>query len=110
MRGCRPLTDDEVTLISKSFSGTYGKRNKALFLLGVRTGFRISEMLSLRVGDLHQHGKIVDRVTVQRRHMQTWPGPPLPQWGVKPTHLNLSSGRHLPLTMMPKSLKYKTRI
>jgi integrase len=70
MRGCRPLTDDEVTLISTSFSGTYGKRNKALFLLGVRTGFRISEMLSLRVGDLHQHGKIVDRVTVQRRHMK----------------------------------------
>jgi hypothetical protein len=30
--------------------------------------------------------------------------PPLPQWGVKPTHLNFSSGRHLPLTMLPKSL------
>lgn len=70
MRGCRPLTDDEVKLISTSFSGTYGKRNKALFLLGVRTGFRISEMLSLRVGDLHQLRKIVDRVTVQRRHMK----------------------------------------
>jgi hypothetical protein len=41
---------------------------------------------------------------------QTWPGPPLPQWGVEPTHLHLSSGRHRPLTMMPKSLKYKTQI
>jgi integrase len=59
-----------VKLISKSFSDTYGQRNKALFLLGVRSGFRISEMLSLRVGDLHQHGKIIDRVTVQRRHMK----------------------------------------
>ena len=36
---------------------------------------------------------------------QTWPEPPLPQWGVKPTHLNLSSGPHLPRAMMPKSLK-----
>ena len=35
---------------------------------------------------------------------QTWPGPPLPQWGVQPTHLNISSGRHLSRTMMPKSL------
>jgi len=42
--------------------------------------------------------------------LQTWPGPPLPQWGVKPTRLHRSSGRHLPLTMMPKSLKYQTRI
>ena len=41
---------------------------------------------------------------------QTWSGPPLPQWGVKPTHLNLFSGRHLPRAMMPKNLKDKTRI
>jgi hypothetical protein len=42
--------------------------------------------------------------------IQAWPGPPLPQWGVKPTHLNLSSRRHLSLTMMPKSLMYQTWI
>src|SRR5215510_5145343 len=44
------------------------------------------------------------RLEMQRplRIGQTWPGPPLPQWGVKPTHLNLSSGRHLPRAMMPK--------
>jgi hypothetical protein len=29
---------------------------------------------------------------------------------MKPTHLNCSSGRHLPLTLMPKSLTSKTRI
>jgi hypothetical protein len=44
------------------------------------------------------------------RSRQTWPEPPLPQWGVQPTHLNLSSGRGLPRAMMPKSLTYKTRI
>ncbi len=64
MRGCRPLTEAEVSLVLKSFGGTYGKRNKALFIVGHRTGFRISELLSLTVGDVLQHGKIVDHLTV----------------------------------------------
>jgi integrase len=70
MKGCRPLTDEEVKLMSQSFSGTFAKRNKALFVVGVRSGFRISELLSLTVGDVQQHGKIVDHVTVARRHMK----------------------------------------
>jgi integrase len=70
MRGCRPLTDAEVLLVAKSFSGTFAQRNKALFVVGHRTGFRISELLSLTVGDVLQHGKIVDHLTVQRRHMK----------------------------------------
>lgn len=70
MRGCRPLSDEEVSLVAKSFSGTYGKRNKALFLMGHRTGFRISELLSLTVINVLQHGKIMDAITVQRRNMK----------------------------------------
>jgi integrase len=70
MRGCRPLTDAEVNLIAKSFGGTFAKRNKALFIVGVRTGYRISELLSLTVGDVLHHGKVVDHLTVQRRHMK----------------------------------------
>jgi integrase len=70
MKGCRPLTDEEVTLVQQSFGGVYAARDKALFLLGVKSGFRISELLSLQVGDVSQHGRLVDRVTVQRRHMK----------------------------------------
>jgi integrase len=70
MKGCRPLTDDEVRLIQQSFGGVYAARDKALFLLGVKSGFRISELLSLRVGDVSQHGRLVDRVAVLRRHMK----------------------------------------
>jgi integrase len=70
MKGCRPLSDDEVELLQCSFGGTYGSRDRALFLLGVKSGFRISELLSLRVGDVYQHGRVVDRVTVHRRHMK----------------------------------------
>ena len=70
MKGCRPLTEEEVTLLQRSFGGVYADRDKALFLLGVKSGFRISELLSLRVSDVSQHGRLVDRVTVQRRHMK----------------------------------------
>lgn len=70
MKGCRPLADDEVKAVSGAFSGPNGARDRALFLLGLRSGFRISELLSLRVGDVLQSGRIVDRVTVRRRHMK----------------------------------------
>jgi integrase len=71
MKGCRPLTDTEVELMQASFGGRYATRDRALFLLGVKSGFRISELLSLRMGDVYQHGHVVDCVTVQRRHMKT---------------------------------------
>ena len=70
MKGCRPLTDGELALVHKSFGGTYAARDRALFILGVKSGFRISELLSLRVGDVYQQGRVVDRVTVPRRHMK----------------------------------------
>ena len=34
MKGCRPLTEEEVLLVSHSFGGVYADRDKALFLLG----------------------------------------------------------------------------
>lgn len=70
MKGCRPLDDGEVTVVAAAFEGRYALRDRALFLLGVKSGFRISELLSLRVGDLVERGRMVDRVTVARRHMK----------------------------------------
>ena len=70
MKGCRPLTEDEVDLVQQSFGGVYAARDKALVLLGVKSGFRISALLSLRVGDVSPHGRLVDRVSVQRQHMK----------------------------------------
>jgi integrase len=70
MKGCRPLTEAEVDLLQRSFGGVYAARDRALFLLGVKSGFRISELLSLRVRDVAPHGRVVDRVAVQRQHMK----------------------------------------
>ena len=70
MRGCRPLNDEEVREVAMSFWGEHARRDKALFLLGVKSGFRISELLSLRLRDVQQAGRLVDRVTVARRNMK----------------------------------------
>ncbi len=56
MKGARPLTNDEILLVAEQFDGTFAVRNRSLFMLGVSIGGRISEMLSLRVGDVWQNG------------------------------------------------------
>lgn len=59
MKGARPLTPEEITVVSNSFEGRYAIRDRCLFMLGVSTGGRISELLSLKIGDVYQHGKAV---------------------------------------------------
>ena len=70
MQGCRPLTPEEVDEILVSFGGRFADRDKALFVMGVYTGFRITELLSLRLRDVHQFGKVVPRVTISRGIMK----------------------------------------
>ena len=59
MKGTRPLDNDEIRLVSACFGGTFEIRNRSLFLIGVSTGGRISELLSLRIGDVWQNGRAV---------------------------------------------------
>jgi len=70
MKGCRPLSQDEEAKIGAAFSGKFASRDKAIFILGTKSGFRISELLSLRIGDIFQNGQIVDRVYVERKNMK----------------------------------------
>ena len=56
MKGTRPLDNDEIRRVSACFTGTFATRNRGLFMLGVSTGGRISELLSLRVADVYQNG------------------------------------------------------
>lgn len=67
MPGCKPLSDSE---ISKSLSSLYTIRNKCLFILGLRTGFRISELLSIKVSQVLQYGTISSHITVNRSNMK----------------------------------------
>ena len=60
MKGTRPLDNHEIRLVSACFTGNpFEVRNRSLFLLGVSTGGRISELLSLRIGDVWQNQKPV---------------------------------------------------
>ena len=55
MKGTRPLDNDEIRLVSTCFTGIFEARNRGLFMLGVSTGGRISELLSLTIGDVWQN-------------------------------------------------------
>lgn len=71
MRGCRPLTGEERALVLAGCRSDFsGRRLAALFALGCNTGFRISELLSLNLGDVTSFGSVSERVTVQRRNMK----------------------------------------
>ncbi len=67
MIGCRAFTDAEIdTMLSRITN----PRDRLLLIFGVRTGFRISELLSLRVSDVYRDGAVFDSVYVQRRNMK----------------------------------------
>ncbi len=70
MKGCRPLDEEEVEAVLAAFDGPYAARDRALFLLGVKSGFRISELLSLRLLDVMRAGRLLDRVSVARKNMK----------------------------------------
>ena len=56
--GCRPLTPDEQEQVCQALEG---KRDKALFILQLQCGFRISELLSLRVRDVCSQAETKDK-------------------------------------------------
>lgn len=70
MKGCRPLSRVEVRRVLDSFSGWEEQRNRTLFLLGVTSGFRISELLSLRVRDVVRCKRVVKDIEVRRANMK----------------------------------------
>ena len=59
MKGTRPLDNSEIRLVSACFTGTFEVRNRGLFILGVSTGGRISELLGLQIGDVWQNDRAV---------------------------------------------------
>jgi len=68
LRGCRPLSRKEVKAVLAALKGktVLDLRDRALFILGIKTGLRISELLSLRLRDVSRRGQILDRVAVRR--------------------------------------------
>ena len=63
----RPLTDTEIDRILAEMPLL---RDKCLFVLGLRTGFRISELLSLSLNDVWDGVKCRGVLTVHRKSMK----------------------------------------
>ncbi len=68
MTGCKPLTPEEITTVLINLTGPMALRDQALFILGTKTGFRVAELLSLKVSDVRENGQMLDRVQVARRN------------------------------------------
>src|SRR3954463_5730750 len=66
MRGCRPFSDNEILRVMDRFQGRHALRDRAFFVLGLKTGLRCRELLGLRIGDVWR-GRVLDRVEVPRR-------------------------------------------
>lgn len=66
MKGTRPLMNDEIRRVISCFDGTFAIRNRCLFMLGVSTGGRISELLGLRLIDVYQNNAPVTDLLFDR--------------------------------------------
>jgi site-specific recombinase XerD len=73
MKGCRALSGLEAAQVAGGLAGRWALRDRALLQLGLRTGYRVSELLSLKVGDVWKLGQVADRVTVARRNRKGKP-------------------------------------
>ena len=65
IEGARVFEPEEVKSISDSFSGKYATRDKAIFLLGLCIGSRVSELCQLKVADVWRNGKPVNTVVIR---------------------------------------------
>ena len=66
MKDTRPLDNDDIRRVSACFTGTFEVRNRGLFMLGVSTGGRVSELLSLTIGDVWQNRAAVTDLLYDR--------------------------------------------
>ena len=55
MKGTKNLDTHEIRKVAECFDGTFETRNRGFSLLCVFTGGRISELLSLTIGDAYQN-------------------------------------------------------
>jgi site-specific recombinase XerD len=71
MKGMRPLQPVECERIrSELLKSFQPKRNIALFEVGISTGFRIKEILTVRLGDVIQGGNVVEELYIAKRHIK----------------------------------------
>jgi len=66
MKGARPITKDELNEMISTLYGSYTDRNRVMLTLQYNAGLRVSELAGLNVGDVWQHNKPVNALTLRR--------------------------------------------
>ena len=69
MPGRKPLLENDEPLVIAALRD-FSLRNQALIVLGLNTGFRITELLSLTVGQVWDAGKVKPQVRVSRAQLK----------------------------------------
>jgi integrase len=64
--GCKPLTNQEISRLLPYLT----QRDATWFQLGLKTGFRISELLSIKLADLFEYGTLKTELLVARKNMK----------------------------------------
>ncbi len=70
MAGMWNYSDEEINLVRRSFSGRFALRNRCYFEMALLMGLRVSEMLSITVGQVYQCGRMVEEISIERKHMK----------------------------------------
>ncbi len=68
MKGCRNLTVEQRALMAENMKGKFAVRNKALFIFGCNTGYRITALLSLKIKHVWLHDQPVTSVYVAKKY------------------------------------------
>lgn len=67
---CRPFEKHEVPKVLNQFTNRYKWRDKGLLALGICTGFRVGELVRLRVDDVYHRGNVHKTLDVPKRFMK----------------------------------------
>ena len=69
MKGCNGFTTKNIKQIIDYKNGKHETRDKALILLGIATGMRISELLSLKIKDVrNKNGSIKEIIHLKKEN------------------------------------------
>lgn len=67
MAGTRRLTESEIKAIKYKFTK---QRDRTLFVVGCKTGFRISELLSIKIGDVYKFNEVVKTLRIKKDNVK----------------------------------------
>lgn len=70
MAGMRPLTKEQVSACLDRLASEAKPRDTAMFLFGLKTGFRASEITSVLIEDVWEHGEIKSHIRLDKARMK----------------------------------------